>query len=547
MSTERRTARPEDQMRRRLLTAAAGATGVFAATAFLPGAHAGSGAAHPLAMTRSGQVRGFRDRGMQVFRGLPYGADTGPRRFRPALREQPWDGVRDALAFGAASPQRDEGEATSEDCLFLNVTTPALRDGGRRPVLVYIHGGGFNNGSGSDPLYDGVNLCTRGEVVVVTVNHRLNAFGYLYLGNLGGPAYADSGNVGQLDLVQALHWVREHAAEFGGDPGNVTVFGQSGGGAKIATLMAMPAARGLFHRAWTMSGQQVTAAGPRAATQRAALLIEAAGLPAGDIDGLLRLSPARLLDAARVRDPSRVEDSSLYFGPVMDSGSLPVHPFWPEAPSQSAAIPMVIGNTRDETRAFLGNDPDNFTLDWERLPERLEKQQFVDIRPQAVIDAYRRLYPDYTPSEVFFAATTAGRSWRGAVEEAEARARQAADGGAPTWAYQLDWHPDTEDGRRFRAFHTLDIPLVFDNTAQPGSRTGDGAPARAMAARMSAALLAFARSGDPNHAQLPRWAPYTLPGRQTLVFDTRSRLEDDPRGGERRLYQRVPFVQRGTM
>ncbi|GAB3346592.1 carboxylesterase/lipase family protein [Marilutibacter aestuarii] len=547
MSIERPTARPDDPVRRRLLSLTAGVAGVLAASAFLPGVHAAAGGTHPLATTRSGRVRGFRDRGMLVFRGIPYGADTGPRRFRPALREQPWDGVRDALAFGAASPQRDEGESTSEDCLFLNVTTPALRDGGRRPVLVYIHGGGFNNGSGSDPLYDGVNLCTRGDVVVVTVNHRLNAFGYLYLGNLGGPAYADSGNVGQLDLVQALHWVREHAAEFGGDAGNVTVFGQSGGGAKIATLMAMPAARGLFHRAWTMSGQQVTAAGPRAASQRAALLIEAAGLPAGDIDGLLRLSPARLLDAARVRDPSRVEDSSLYFGPVMDSGRLPVHPFWPEAPAQSAAIPMVIGNTRDETRAFLGNDLANFTLDWERLPERLEKQQFVDIRPQAVIDAYRRLYPDYTPSEVFFAATTAGRSWRGAVEEAEARARQAAGGGAPTWAYQLDWYPDTDDGRRFRAFHTLDIPLVFDNTAQPGSRTGDGAAARAMAARMSAALLAFARGGDPNHGDLPHWAPYTLPERQTLVFDDASRLEDDPRGGERRLYQRVPFVQRGTM
>ncbi|QDH68898.1 carboxylesterase/lipase family protein [Marilutibacter alkalisoli] len=536
--------RGADPQRRALLKA--GLT-VGAATALPFAAHAASGAIHPVATTRSGPVRGFNDRGMHVFRGIPYGADTAPRRFRPALREAEWQGVRDALEFGPATPQHNSSEPTGEDCLFLNVTTPALRDGGKRPVLVYIHGGGFNNGSGSDPLYDGVNLCRRGDVVVVTVNHRLNAFGYLHLGSLGGPEYAGSGNVGQLDLVQALQWMREHAIEFGGDPGNVTVFGQSGGGAKIATLMAMPAARGLFHRAWTMSGQQVTAAGPRAATQRAERFIEAAGLQPGDIDGLLRLSPERLLEAAKVRDFSRVEDSSLYFGPVMDSDSLPVHPFWPEAPAQSAHIPMVIGNTRDETRAFLGNDPRNFELDWDELPARLEKQQFVDIDPHTVIAEYRRLYPDYTPSEVFFAATTAGRSWRGAVEEAEVRARQAVPSHAPTWAYQLDWHPHTEEGRKFRAFHTLDIPLVFDTLDQPGARTGSSADARRAASEMSEALVAFARTGDPNHAGIPTWAPYSIDRRETMVFDHTSRLEHDPRGGERRLYEQVPFVQRGTM
>src|SRR5690606_27074723 len=183
----------------------------------------------------------------------------GPRRFLPPLREPAWRGVREAAAYGASAPQRGGGGPGSEDCLFLNVWTPALRDGARRPVLVYLHGGGYTTGSGSDPLYDGTRLCLRGDVVVVTLNHRLNAFGYLHLADLLGRDYAASGNVGQLDLVQALRWVREHAEEFGGDPGNVTVFGQSGGGAKIATLMAMPAAAGLFQRAWTMSGQQVTA------------------------------------------------------------------------------------------------------------------------------------------------------------------------------------------------------------------------------------------------------------------------------------------------
>ncbi len=379
-------------------------------------------------------------------------------------------------------------------------------------------------------------------MVVVTLNHRLNTFGYLYLGALGDARYAASGNVGQLDLLQALQWVREHAAIFGGDAGNITVFGQSGGGAKIATLMAMPAARGLFQRAWTMSGQQVTAAGPRAAAQRAAIAMEAVG--AKDLSALLRLPATDLLAATRARDPSRVESTSLYFGPVLDEVSLPVHPFWPQAPRQSASIPMVIGNTRDETRAFLGNDPANFTLTWETLPAQLQRQQFVDLLPQTVIAEYRRLYPHYTPSEVFFAATTAGRSWRGAVEELEARARQPS-GAAPTWAYQLDWGSPVEQGR-LRAFHTLDIPLVFDNAGLPGARTGGGADAHTLAATMSDALIAFARNGDPNHRGMPQWPPYALPRRQTMLFDRQSGVVDDPRAGERALYAKVPFVQRGT-
>ena len=491
------------------------------------------------ARTRSGRVLGARDGDLHVFRGIRYGADTTAHRFQPPRRETPWRGAREALAFGASAPQGGNDGPGSEDCLFLNVTTPGLRDGKQRPILFYIHGGGFNNGSGSDPLYDGSQLCTHGDVVVVTVNHRLNAFGYLYLGEFD-QRFAESGNVGQLDLVAALQWVREHAAEFGGDAGNVTVFGQSGGGAKIATLMAMPAARGLFHRAWTMSGQQVTAAGPRAAAQRARLYMDALG--ARDVDALLRLPMPTLLDALRTRDPSRVEDTSLYFGPVLAGQALSRHPFWPDAPSQSSGIPMVIGNTRDETRAFLGNDPANFALTWEALPPKLRAQQFVDLDPNDVIAEYRRLYPAYTPSEVFFAATTAGRSWRGAVEELEARARA----GSNTWAYQLDWHPDSEEGRRTRAFHTLDIPLVFDNLAQPGSRTGTGDDARAVAASMRDALLAFARSGDPRTGTTSAWSPYSLPRRETMVFGATPVIQDDPRGGERTLYERVPFVQRGT-
>ncbi|NJC37277.1 para-nitrobenzyl esterase [Xanthomonas arboricola] len=519
-----------------LATAAAALPGVAGAAAPPPRDDSA-----PLARVRGGALRGYRDQGICVFKGIPYGGDTAARRFQAPVLETPWQDVRDAGAYGAAAPQLKASEPTSEDCLFLNVWTPGLRDGGKRPILFYIHGGGYTTGSGSDPLYDGVRLCKRGDVVVVTVNHRLNLFGYLSLAQLGDAGFADSGNAGQLDLIQALQWVRQHAGEFGGDAGNVTVFGQSGGGAKIATLMAMPAARGLFHRAWTMSGQQVTVAGPRAATQRAQLLLDALKLAPGELARIRTLPVAQLLAAAQLRDPSRVENSALYFGPVLDARNVPVHPFWPTAPLQSARIPMVIGNTRDETRAFLGNDAKNFALSWDELPARLESQQYVDLLPQVVIAEYRRLYPQYSPSDVFFAATTAGRSWRGAVEEAEARARQ----GAPTWVYQLDWGSPL-DGGKFGAFHTLDIPLVFDTIAQPGARTGDGADAQRMAAQMSQALLAFARSGNPNHRSLPHWTPYSLQRRETLLFDTPSRLEHDPRGGERRLYQQAPFIQRGT-
>ncbi len=533
--------RPADLQRRRFLRDSARYALMLsvASSSLLTSADSTASNAASLARVRGGRLRGEYINGVHGFRGVPYGADTATRRFQPALQEQPWQGVRNALAYGSAAPQGGSDGPGSEDCLFLNLWTPALRDGRRRPILFYIHGGAYNNGSGSDPLYDGSALCQRGDVVVVTVNHRLNVFGYLYLGQLGDERFADSGNVGQLDLIQALHWVREHAHEFGGDADNITVFGQSGGGAKIATLMAMPAAKGLFHKAWTMSGQQITAAGPRAATQRARIAMEAVG--ARDVDALLGLPTSALLAATKARDPSRVESTSLYFGPVLDGDALPVHPFWPHAPVQSAGIPMVIGNTHDETRAFLGNDPANFELTWESLPAKLEKEQFVDLLPSVVIAEYRRLYPQYTPSEVFFAATTAGRSWRGAVEELEARARQ----GAPTWAYQLDWGTPL-DGGKLRAFHTLDIPLVFHNLGAEGSKTGTGEDAQQVAHAMSDALLAFAFTGNPNHGKLAQWDPYSLERRQTLLFDVHSQQADDPRGGERRLYGQVPFVQRGT-
>ncbi|MFL6208671.1 MAG: carboxylesterase/lipase family protein [Pyrinomonadaceae bacterium] len=524
-----------------LQNAAFGAGGAAAASLInLPVLAATLTTDSPVATIKSGQVRGYVDNGVNVFKGIPYGADTTTRRFMPPVPPATWTGVRDALEYGPAAPQQTRsGEHTSEDCLYLNVWTRGLRDARRRPVMCYIHGGAYANGSGSSPLYDGVRLCRRGDVVVVTINHRLNAFGYLYLARFGGAEFADSGNAGQLDLVLALQWVRDNIAEFGGDPNNVMVFGQSGGGAKIATLMAMPAAKGLFHRATTMSGQQVTASGPLNGTLRARAVMDALKLPPERAAELRTMPVEKLLAAIGARDPV-LPFGSVSFAPVLDERTLTRHPFYPDAAPQSLHIPMIIGNTHDETRAFLGGDESNFQMTWAQLPDKLIPNMRVDIQPEVVIAEYRRLYPRYSPTEVFFAATTAGRSWRGAVIEAEERAKA----GAPAYAYQLDWATPKDNGK-FGAPHASDIQLVFDNIDKPGA-TAIGPQAQVMADQMSETFIAFARTGNPNNKLIPRWDKYTLPRRQTLVFDVPAHAEDDPRGAERRLFAKVPYVQPGT-
>ena len=490
-----------------------------------------------IATTRHGPVSAHVEGEVLVFRGVPYGADTGPRRFRPPVQPTSWQEPLAGNDYGPASPQRGSEPNQSEDCLRLNVWTPKL-DAGRRPVLVYIHGGAYSTGSGASPLTNGARLAARGDVVMVTVNHRLGPLGYASLARLA-PGFEDSGNLGQLDLVLALQWVRDNITAFGGDPGCVTVVGQSGGGAKIATLMAMPAAAGLFHRAVTMSGQQVTVSGPLNATRRAEVWLEALGLTPDRIDAVRTMPAERLIEAAGATDP--ILGGSLYFGPVLDGRNLSRHPFWPDAAPQSAHIPMMIGNTREETLAFLGGDPANAGLTWDALPARLTPSQMrIDVAPEEVVAWYRANHPGMSPDQVLIRATTAARSWRAAVIEAEMRAAQ----GSPAFVWQLDWASRMPNGRT-GAFHTSDIPLMLDNVAAEGS--GAVRPdAQLMADRMSDAVLAFARTGNPNHAGLPSWTPYSLARRETMIMDLPPRMENDPRGDERRFFGRIPYIQPGT-
>ena len=458
---------------------------------------------------------------------------SGTRRsFEPGLYSWAFTGIRYARAqrfaapvpltvaeqlkgdvFGPACPQAgDRYSPQNEDCLFLNVWTRDIERDRQRPVMVYFHGGAYSTGSVTDPLNDGAALAARGDVVVVTVNHRLNALGYLYLPD----RFPDSGNAGQLDLIAALKWVQRNIAAFGGDPGNVTLFGQSGGGAKIATLMAMPAAKGLFHKAITMSGQQVTASGPLNAAKRTATFL--AKLGKGVDPATVPVD--QFIAALSAIDP--VLGGSLYMGPVLDMRHLARHPFWPDAAPQSLDIPMLLGNTVMETRAFYAADGKQLAgLTFDNLAARIAPEMRVDIAPDWVVAQFRARYPQAAPLEIFHRIVTAARSWRGQVEEAEARAR--AD--APAFVYQLDFE---------EAKHGDDIGLGFGTMPDP-------TPAQqAMSDRVMDAFVRFARTGDPG------WPAYDLNRRQTMIFDTESRVANDPRGWERELFARVPYIQPGS-
>ncbi len=520
--------------------------------AIAPGRAAAAGAT--IVETEAGRLRGFATDGAVGFRGVPYGGDTSRRRFQPAGPPEPWTGVRDADDFGQQCPQPPgRGESAllaswtnplpeGEDCLRLNLWTPSL-GAGRRPVMVWLHGGGFTSGSGSSWGYDGARLAARHGVVVVSVTHRLNAFGHLYLKELGGEAFADSGNVGMLDIVQALQWVHDHIDRFGGDPSNVTVFGQSGGAGKVTVLMAMPAARGLFHRAIVESGSTgIGARTPAAATEDAVAFMDGLGLRPDQLETLRDLPAARLREGLTLLTRRRV-GSTLPWGaftrrewrPVVDGRSLPEHPFYPKGPAVSAGVPLLVGTAKDECRLHLGAaDAHAFTIGWDELAPRLAAAMGQD--PAEAIAFYRDRFPSLSASDLLFKIFTFWR-WRySAIWQAERKADQKA---APAFVYRVDWETPV-DGGKWRAPHTIEIPFVFDNVAKSASLLGAAPTAQHMADLMSATWVAFARDGRPRAPDLGAWPAYDPTTRKTLRFDLHSTLAADLEGEERRFFSNAP-------
>lgn len=501
---------------------------------------------------RGGRVRGEERGGIWSFSGIPYArSPAGALRWRPPQPPEPWTGVRAATEFGPIAPQPATmggfampGEPTvqDEDCLTLNVWTPGLDDR-RRPVMVWFHGGGFTNGSGGDVRYDGSNLAHKHDVVVVTVNERLNAFGFLYLGQIAGDRYADSGNAGLLDLVAALRWVHDNIHEFGGDPGNVTIFGQSGGGGKVSTLMATPAAKGLFHRAICESGLAMKSIQPDQATEMTRKVMDALELQPTEIDRLRSASVDDILAALSFMSSSGRGGAGglMRFGPVIDQRTLFRDPWTPDAPAQSADVPMLLGSTLTEGTFMLTTprDPINDRELHQRVQHGLGfgAGSLSADDAQQLIALYRRDYPGVPNTRLFQIMT--GDNWMipnvSAVGE-----RKAAQHAAPAYVYHWEWLTPVEGGR-LGAPHTIEIPFVFDNLDVPTADiiTGRGEDRFAMADRASRAWTAFARTGNPNHSGLPHWEPYSAERRAVMIFNNECRLEIDPHAAEREAMTRI--------
>jgi para-nitrobenzyl esterase len=502
----------------------------------------------PVVETAYGKIRGYAHDGVYAFKAVPYGADTsGANRFMPPQKPAPWPGVRPCLYHGFVCPQAqrtgwrnneeswlfswDDG-TPSEDCLNLNVWTAGLGSG-KRPVMVWLHGGGFTAGSSTElPSYDGENLVRRGDVVVVSVNHRLNVFGFLNLAAFGDK-YALSGNAGMLDIVAALEWVRDNISRFGGDPGNVTIFGQSGGGGKVTALMAMPSAQGLFHRAIVESGSLLKAGTVESSSNLAERFLKQLNLGSADLEKLQQIPFEQLEKASaevgRMRPPAsgiidfRRLDLTRGWSPVAGTSALPAQPFDPKAPQMSASVPLLVGNTLNE---FINgiNKPDAFKM----TPDELQTNVRNAYGDQAakILEVYRASYSNANNFQLWSViGATLVRSM--ALEQAR---RKAALNAAPVYSYRFDWQTPVLDGRPM-AFHCSELAFVFDNTTRCQNMTGDGPRARSLAARMSDAWIHFARSGNPNHSGIPGWKPFDATTSGTMVFDDecmfREHLDDD--------------------
>jgi para-nitrobenzyl esterase len=515
-----------------------------------------------VAETTAGRIRGFRRNGVHIFKGVPYGASTaGTRRFMPPASPEPWTGIRNALQYGRVCPNQDcahfnsDGKnlATSdedafllhrgaaatipgEDCLRLNLWTPEINGSHKRPVMIYMHGGGFSSGNGHDLLsYDGEHLARNHDVVVLTHNHRLNVYGYLNLQELGGEEYASSANVGLLDIVAVLGWVRQNIATLGGDPGCVTIFGQSGGGGKVLALMAMPAAKGLFHRAIVQSGPFLKSLSPDYSGRLAELVLAEVGLAKSQVKELQAIPVDRLSGAAAEamkKMPSH--QSSLRqvygennWGPTTDGHILPRHPFEPGAPEMSADVPLLTGSNLHEFINGLDR-PEAQATQMDEL-HRLVSQEFGG-RSQEIIDAYRRDYPQVTPFDLY--ATIAAASVRRPASEQATR--KAALGSAPAYSYIYAWRTPVLDGRP-GPFHGSEIAFTFDNALLCDHYSGGSDEAIALSKQVSTAWVSFARTGNPNHNDLPHWPKYTSEHRSTMQFDRTCEVRNDPEGQGLRL------------
>ena len=488
--------------------------------------------------TQSGKVAGFVRNGIFGFKGIPYGAPTGAEnRFLPPKPPIGWAGVRSSRQYGPVCPQ-DKGmgrfndeeafifqwndSVESEDCLRLNVWTPGPGNTAKRPVMVWLHGGAFAAGSGHDlPAFDGENLSRRGDVVVVTLNHRLNLLGYLDL-SAHGDKYAASGNVGMLDIVAALQWVRDNIEGFGGDPGRVMIFGQSGGGAKVTTLMGMPAAKGLFHSAAVMSGSFGMVNTTENSHRLTDLFLKELGLDDASVEQLHTLpydTLRRAGDAVMQRENAPFDGfvdirkirNNLSFAPVVDGAVLPEWPFRKTAPEMSADVPMIIGTTQNEFVTGI-NNPDAMSMTQVELHERVERA--YPGRTEAIIAAFQATAPQAKPFELWSRIAT-GPIRAAAIRQAAVKADLNR---APAYLYEFTWQTPILDGRPM-AFHCADIPFAFFNTDRCDTMSGGGAEARSLSGSIADAFINLARSGDPNHAGIDDWPVYKSATSSTMIFD----------------------------